>query len=204
MSKRERETLRTRTLLAQACARIMAMEGSRDFRVVKRKAAQQLGMSERVVMPSNAEIQVALVEYQRLYQSCSHANHLRKLRLHSVDAVRFFEKFKAKLTGAVLDGTAAIDADVQLHLFADTPEDVRFWLMQHNIPVEEGRRRFRVGRDQYCYYPTFVFGAGDVNFDLTVFPRDADREAPFSPVDGKPMRRAGLVEIEALCMAGTS
>lgn len=199
MSKREREDLRTRAMLVQACARIMAVEGVMDFRTAKRKASQRVGWGERLVMPSNSEIQAALLEYQRLYQADSHAEMLLRLRVNSVKAIRFFSQFNAKLVGAVLDGTAVVDSDIQLHLFADTPEDVRLWLMQNDIPVEEGRRKFKRGKGRHVYYPTFVFGAGEVNVDITVFPYDADREAPISSVDGRPMRRAGLPEIEALC-----
>ena len=43
-----------------------------------------------------------------------------------------------------------------------------------------------------------VFMAGDVGFEIVTFPTDAVREAPLSPVDGKPMRRARTAEVQAL------
>jgi hypothetical protein len=34
--------------------------------------------------------------------------------------------------------------------------------------------------------------------DAVVFPTDGIRQAPVSPVDGRPMRRASTLEVEAL------
>jgi hypothetical protein len=38
----------------------------------------------------------------------------------------------------------------------------------------------------------------DQPIEATVFPTDGIRQAPVSPVDGKPMRRANVIELEAL------
>jgi hypothetical protein len=40
--------------------------------------------------------------------------------------------------------------------------------------------------------------ADDVPIELCVFDRRAARRAPLSPVDGKPMKRANLRELEGL------
>ena len=40
--------------------------------------------------------------------------------------------------------------------------------------------------------------------DATVFPVDGIRQAPISPVDGRPMRRADASELEALLAEGGS
>ena len=38
----------------------------------------------------------------------------------------------------------------------------------------------------------------DQSIEATVFPTDGIRQAPVSPVDGRPMKRANTVEVEAL------
>lgn len=198
MAGRRREYTRTRTLLAQACARIMAEEGVGDFRAAKRKAAQRLGMTVHVFMPSNQEIQDALVEYQRLFLSDVHADLQMKLRLEAMESMRYFKQFKPRLVGSVLNGTAAIGNDIQLHIFADSIEEVQLFLMDREIPVKFGSRRFRISNGEFVECPTFAFGAGDINFDVAVFPVSSEREAPKSPVDGRPMRRADIQEMELL------
>ncbi len=50
-------------------------------------------------------------------------------------------------------------------------------------------------------YPGVRFEVDDQAIEATVFPTDAIRQAPVSPVDGKPMRRADVADLEALLAA---
>lgn len=198
MANRQRDDNRLRTLIAQECARIMVEEGVKDFLVAKRKAVARLGVSSKALLPGNIEIEQALMEYQRLFKASQQPAQLRTLREAAVKAMRFFASFRPRLVGPVLAGTAGPYSEVNLHLFADTPEEVVLFLMEHNIPFETSERRFRVGSGEYASFPLFSFAAGEVNIDLVVFPREAERQAPRSPVDGRPMRRAHLMAVEGL------
>ena len=192
---------RTRILLAQESARIMAEEGIRDFGQAKRKAAGRLGVTSRALLPGNVEIEQALLEYQRLFKSGEQHDRLRILRETAVEAMRFFARFRPRLVGPVLTGTAGPGSGVNLHLFADTPEEVVMFLLDHDIPFETTERRLKVGKGEYGFFPVYSFGAGEVGVELTVFERKAEREAPRSPVDGRPMHRAALAEVEAMLQA---
>ncbi len=191
-----------RLRLAQEAARIIEEEGIRDFHSAKRKAATHLAATDTRNMPSNSEIEQALIEYQRLFKSTTQPNHLRELRQAALYALRFFTRFHPRLVGSVLSGTANAHSDVNLHLFADVPEDVALFLMQEGIPYDIGERRLRLNNDASANYPVYRFLAGETRLDLTVFPIDGERQAPRSPVDGKPMRRAGLTAVEALLKDG--
>jgi hypothetical protein len=61
-----------RRALAQEAARVMAEHGIQDFRAAKRKAADRLGVGVEGALPSNTEVEAALVEYQRLFAADSH------------------------------------------------------------------------------------------------------------------------------------
>lgn len=187
-----------RLRLAQEAARIIEEEGIRDFHSAKRKAAAHLGATDTRNMPSNTEIEQALIEYQRLFKANTQPNHLRELREAALHALRFFTSFHPRLVGSVLSGTANAHSDVNLHLFTDVPEDVALFLMQEGIPYDTGERRLRLSNGDSANYPVYRFLAGDTRLDLTVFPIDGERQAPRSPVDGKPMRRAGLAAVEEL------
>lgn len=195
---RQRDDSRARVLIAQECARIMADEGVKDFRLAKRKAATRLGVANRGLLPTNAEIEQALLEYQRLFRSAEQPRQLRRRREAAVEAMRFFTRFRPRLVGAVLDGTAGPHSEVSLHVFADTPEEVVLFLLEHNIPFETTERRLRLNSGEYAWFPTLGFAAGDVNVELTVLPQQAERHAPRSPVDGRPMRRASLAAVQGL------
>jgi hypothetical protein len=87
---------------------------------------------------------------------------------------------------------------VQLHLFADSPESVAISLMDQGIRHEITARRVKMSADRVLEYPGVRFEVDDQAIEATVFPTDAIRQAPVSPVDGRPMRRAQLSELEAL------
>ncbi len=189
---------RHRILIAQEAARILAEDGVRDFLLAKRKAVQRLGLPSRVKMPRNIEVEEALREHQRLFHSEDQGRRLREFRRTALEAMDFLARFQPRLVGSVLAGTAAPHSDVNLHLFAETPEDVVLYLMDHDIPFEASERRLKLTADRYELYPVYRFSAGGVPIDLTVFSVDGLRQSPLSPVDGRPMQRAGNQEVKHL------
>jgi hypothetical protein len=193
----------SRYLLAQEAARIMAEEGVQDFRFAKRKAAERLGFDVRSLhLPTNLEVEQALAEHQRLFRADSQSMHIRQLRETACEAMRMLNGFNARLVGSVLAGTASDHAIIYLHVFSDVPEHVAIFLMEKNIPYEVSARKLRSGAGVQHEYPVYRFVAGDTPIELTVFSVDGIREAPASPLDGKPMRRASLREIESLLAMG--
>lgn len=187
-----------RVRIAQEAARLMSEEGVQDFYAAKRKAAQHLGAPDTRNMPRNQEVEAALQEYQRLFLGEDQASHLRDLRLAAVQAMRFLAGYSPRLVGSVLSGTAGRHADINLHLFADTAEEISLFLIDNSIPFESLVKRLRTGRDSWEEYPAYQFMAGEYPVELIIFPADRWREAPRSPVDGKPMQRARLEDVERL------
>ncbi|MDE2346256.1 MAG: hypothetical protein KGL13_07290 [Gammaproteobacteria bacterium] len=192
-----------RHLLAQEAARLMAEEGVRDFLFAKRKAAERLGFDTRNLhLPTNMEVENALAAHQRLFKADTQPTRIRQLRKTARDAMQMLNGFDARLVGPVLAGTAADHAIIYLHVFTDVPEQVAIFLMEKHIPYEISARKLRSGDGVQHSYPVYSFVAGDVPIELTVFSQDGIREAPASPLDGKPMRRASLQELESMLAMG--
>ena len=190
---------RMRERLIQVAARLMAEEGIRDFYLAKRKAADRLGAPDTRNLPQNREIQAALSDYQRLFGGATQARQLRRLRGIALEAMEFFERFRPRLVGSVLEGTADAHSDINLHVFADTPEEISLFLMEHHIPFEEDWRRFRFsGSDDYVFLPVCRFVADNTRIDLTVFDRLGLRQSPRSRTDGQPMQRANRAALQRL------
>jgi predicted nucleotidyltransferase len=188
-----------RRALAQEAARIMAEHGIRDFLIAKRKAAERMGVSDvAAVLPRNVEIEEALAEYQRLFGGESHVESLHSQRRAALNAMLYLREFEPRLVGAVLSGTATEHSDVQLHLFADRAESVTIKLMDEGIPHEVTEKRVRMNAERVLAYPGVRFELDAQSIEATVFPPDGIRQAPVSPVDGRPMRRASKLEVEAL------
>jgi hypothetical protein len=193
-----------RRALAVEAARIMAEHGINDFLVAKRKAAERLGVTEDTPLPRNTEIEAALAEYQRLFAADSHDLELRQLRHTALRAMRELADFTPRLVGPVLTGTATAHADVQLHLFADHPEVVSLRLMDRGIDYEVTERRMRLDAERTRPVPGLRFEMGPHQIEASVFPPEGIRQAPLSPVDGRPMRRADAHELQTLLAADAS
>ncbi len=176
----------------------MAEQGIDDFLLAKRKAAERLGATDASVLPRNTEIEAALAEHHRLFEGEMHASTLAELRRTALKTMQLFREFEPRLVGAVLSGTASAHSEINLHLFADTPETVALKLFDEDIPHYAAERRLRYEPGRVVAYPAFRFVAGNQPIDVVVFPVDGIRQSPSSPVDGKPMRRADAAELQAL------
>jgi hypothetical protein len=204
MAKRSVRGDMMRQAIAREAARLMIEHGHEDYGVAKRKAAERFGVTDLAVLPKNTEIEEALAEHQRLFGPEEHANDLAAMRTVALEAMRLLAQFEPRLVGPLLSGTATPHNDITLHLFADTPEAVAVCLIDRHIPHEFAERRFRTQRDEVEAYPAVRFTAGSHDVYATIFPKDGIRQAPPGPVDGRPMRRATLAEVEGLLEVSAS
>jgi hypothetical protein len=188
-----------RATIAQEAARLIAEHGIHDYGLAKRKAAERYGVSEGTQLPRNVEIEDALRERQRLFGGGAHEENLQRLRGVALRAMKLLSNFEPRLVGPVLLGTATEHDDVQLHLFADSVEQVVFHLLDRHVEYELVQRRLRLQAEREpVMVPGLRFELGAVGVEAIVFGRDGIRQAPVSPVDGKPMRRAGVSEVDLL------
>lgn len=187
-----------RQALAQEAARIMAEHGIGDFLLAKRKAAQRFSVADGAVLPKNTEIEAALAQYQRLFDGHSHVESLQAQRRAALAAMQRLREFEPRLVGAVLSGTATRHAQIQLHLFADCAKSVVLKLIDSGISHEATEKRVRMNLARVQAYPGLRFLIEGQPIDATVFPPEGIRQAPVSPVDGRPMRRASAPEVQAL------
>ncbi|MGQ0383586.1 MAG: hypothetical protein ACT4UP_02700 [Gammaproteobacteria bacterium] len=186
-----------RQAIAQEAARLMIEHGHEDYGIAKRKAAERMGVTDQAVLPKNTEIEEAIASRQRLFEAEAHASELSGMRAAAARAMRLLAPFEPRLVGPILTGTATAHAAIALHLFADTAEAVAIALIDRGIPYEVGERRFRAQQAiETC--PELRFSAGGYKVEAAVFPRDGIRQAPPGPLDGKPMRRATLAEVQEL------
>jgi hypothetical protein len=186
-----------RQAIAREAARLMIEHGHEDYGFAKRKAAERFGVTDLAVLPKNTEVEEALAEHQRLFEP-GHASELTEMRSLALEAMRLLEEFEPRLVGPLLNGTATPHNDITLHLFADTPETVAVRLIDRGIRHEFAERRLRNSKDEVVAFPAVRFAAGHHEVDATIFPKDGIRQAPPGPVDGKPMRRATLAEVEGM------
>lgn len=190
-----------RQRIIQETARIMAEDGVQDFALAKRKAAARLNLGDNQHLPSNREIEAALAEYLQLFHADTLQQTLRAQLTTASEALQQLARFEPRLVGPLLTGLATPYSEVTLLVHADVPEQVAAFLLEHGIPHETSNRRVRFGGDRFEQATVFQFIAGEIPVEITVLPVAAQREAPLSPVDGLPMKRATQRDVEQLLAA---
>lgn len=201
MTYSDRQQTRTRERrqrLALEAARLMVEGGIRDFHQAKLKAAHRLGFFDDASLPRNREIEDALREYQRLFHGQQQAHALQQRREAARRALAFFHAFSPRLVGPVLDGTADAHSPVTLHLHSDDPDAVARWLDEQQIPAQARSRHIRLDRERDIDAPVWLFSAEGLTIEVMVLPLTALRQAPLSPIDERPMRRASATQLQAL------
>ncbi|HYL87718.1 MAG TPA: hypothetical protein VEU32_03010 [Burkholderiales bacterium] len=188
-----------RARIAAAAARLMAEDGIDDFALAKRKAARQLGASEKESLPRNDEIESELRAYRALYQAEEHPHVIGELRRIALDAMQALAQFNPYLTGPVLKGIAGPYAEIDLQLFPDSAKDVEIFFLDRNIPfsTHEGRR-FSGDQPRAASFISLLWR--DVPLRLAVFdPRD-ERLSLKTSQAGRAIERAGIAEVGAIIL----
>ena len=193
-----RHNNRQRQEVALEAARILATEGQRNYHQAKQKAAHRLGFSGRSSMPSNSEIEAELKRYQAFYGGNQHSDGVAELRRAALEAMKFFSRFRPKLVGPVLEGTADRHSRISLHVFCDHAEELISFLLERKICFEQETRRIRWHDDSYRDLELVVIEAGGQCFELGLMTGGAWKQPPPDPIDGRAQRRAGTAEVERL------
>lgn len=198
MARRGFGSVDLRERLAQEAARLVNEHGIQDYGLAKRKAAQRLGVRTAGALPSNSEIEACVTEWQRIFEPESHRSQLEELRRLAVDVMALLSPFEPRLTGSVLSGAITVNSPIELHLFSDAPEEVVMTLEEQGIPYRDCQRRYRYDSRGISIIPGYRFTFRSERIDALVFPEKGLRQAPMSPVDRRPMPRAGRDRVLAL------
>lgn len=186
-----------RTAIAQEAARLMQDHGLRDFRSAKEKAGSRLGLEDTGALPTNAEVEGAMAERNRIFRADDQEDVLAAMRRAALGVMAALAEFDPRLTGAVLQGHATENSVVEIHAFSDAAEAVGAALETVGS-VRVITQRLRVRRGQSEPFPGYRFASDGFDFTVTVFPERGRGNAPLSAVDGKPMRRATPRDVAAL------
>ncbi len=184
--------------IAQIAASLVAIDGVNDYITAKRKAARRLGVPAGRHMPTNHEVEQALIGYQTLFQTDFHPGKLKELRNCALKAMRFLQQFEPRLVGPVLSGTATEHSVISLHLFSDEIEQIGFFLEQHAIPFSNCEKTVKIKPGETHEYPAIRFIVDGKTLMLIIFPEKNIKSSPLSSVTGKPMQRANIDQVLTL------
>lgn len=160
---------RQRQLIASAAARLMAESGLNDPDQAKRKAALGLGFTDATNLPDNTEVKSELRLYQRLFQDEEQTQRIEVLRRIAFDTMTALQAFNPYLSGAVADGTAGRQAEIDIQLFTDSAKEVEIFLLNQRIDYEHNTPRSERAE------AVLTLLNDDVPVNLIVYPRNAER-----------------------------
>ncbi len=194
---RERGRDDARNAIAIQAARLMAQDGIEDYGMAKRKAARQLGMPDTCRLPNNDEIDVALHEYQSIYQNEDQGRRIKALREQATRVMRELARFNPHLTGSVLSGTAGPYAAIHMQLFTDDTKAVELFLLDRKISYKSGQTRLYAGQEQRTL-PVFNVIDDGTTIEMVVL-EFRDMRAPLRATpEGRVIESARLQAVEGL------
>ena len=185
-----------REQIAQLAARLIAEDGIDDWGLAKRKAARTLGLTEAHCLPTNAELEAALLEHQRIFYEDGQREELHWLRSQALDLMDLFERFQPHLVGPVLSGAIGKYPTIHLHLFTDDEKAIEWFLLNESIPYDPSQRRVLIA-GAAATVPCFELNVDGTDVHLIQF-AGPDRHQPVRlTADGRPMARAGRASLAA-------
>lgn len=189
---------RIRASIAYEAARIICNQGRRDYRSARTKAAQRLGYTEHKALPSNAEIEQALMQYQQLFHADRQQHLLHDLRQLALEAMTALRQFSPRLVGPILSGSVDSHSPLQLHLFTESPEQIALFLLDRGIPYREIEKTVSFSKDRKLRQPAFIFHSGDTEMELIWFPPESMAHPPLSTIDHRPEKRASITKLKEM------
>ena len=198
MPARVKTSQKTRLEIAAIAAKLVAIEGVTDYHAAKRKAAVRLGLPADKNLPTNREVENALIDYQCLFQPETRAKLLKDLRGKAVHAMKLLREFDPRLVGPVATGTATQSSEIVLHLYSDEVERIGLYLFEHGIPGRICEKHVRINARETAIFPAYRFIADQTAVMLVVFSRKERALRPISSIDNKVMKMLALEELVEL------
>ena len=119
-----------------ATAAALVVEEGLEYGPAKRRAVKQMGLPARSVLPDNAEIEDAVIEYIAVFCAYTQPSELAALRELALVWMQRMADFRPHLAGAVWHGTATRLSDIYIQLFCDDPKSAEIALIEHNVDYE--------------------------------------------------------------------
>ena len=185
-----------REQIARHAARLIVEDGLDDWGLAKRKAARALGLADARSLPTNSELEAAVLDHQRIFDEEGQREALAWLRAQVLDLMQQFERFDPQVTGPVLSGAIGRYPTIHLHMFTDDEKALEFRLLDEGIPYHASQQRLFIGGVPGSV-PSFELNVDGTDVQILQFSR-ADRHQPVRlTAEGRTLERAGRASLVA-------
>ncbi len=126
--------------IAAVAARLIVDEGM-EFGLAKQQALKSLGLTGKVPLPSNDELEDAVFEHLNLFGGTRQKHELSALRQLALIWMNRLSGYRPHLTGAVWKGFATARSDIFLQLFCDDSKSAEIELINQGLDYQVSTQR---------------------------------------------------------------
>ena len=180
----------------------MYEEGVSEYFTAKRMAARRLfgnGGAKTLRhrphdLPSNGEIQQALLEWAEMNEGDERLDRLFTMRIIAMKAMESLEEFSPALIGSVSTGYIRKGSDIDIHVFTDSIEYLERCIQYMGWKYELKEVQIRKNNTFQTY--THIYVDDRFPIELTVYEPYERRVVQRSSTDGKPIQRVSLQQLK--------
>ena len=172
-------TKNIRLSIANKAAEIIMEEGITDYQYAKKKAVRYLDLDTVDLLPSNDEIDKALLDYRLIFKAELDIELVKTIKTEALRIMKFFESFNSYFVTQLSEGLLPKYPIIQINLFSDNMKEVEYILLNNNIPFETKDFNIsekRTKKQSLKKIPLILIERGNVPVELKIFePHDQKR-----------------------------
>lgn len=127
-------TKNVRLSIASKAAEIIMEEGINDYQYAKKKAVRYLDLDASDILPSNDEIDKALINYRLIFAGEIDIDLVKMLKTEALAIMAFFADFNPYFVTQIFEGLLPKYPIIQINLFSDNMKEIEYVLLNNNIP----------------------------------------------------------------------
>lgn len=165
-------TKNVRLSIASKAAEIIMEEGINDYQYAKKKAVRYLDLDASDILPSNDEIDKALINYRLIFTAEIDIGLVKILKTEALAIMAFFADFNPYFVTQIFEGLLPKYPIIQINLFSDNMKEIEYVLLNNNIPFatkDFNISEKRTKKQSVKKIPIILIERGSIPIELKIF-----------------------------------
>ena len=165
-------TKNVRLSIASKAAEIIMEEGINDYQYAKKKAVRYLDLDASDILPSNDEIDKALINYRLIFTAEIDIDLVKILKTEALAIMAFFADFNPYCVTQIFEGLLPKYPIIQINLFSDNMKEIEYVLLNNNIPFatkDFNISEKRTKKQSVKKIPIILIERGSIPIELKIF-----------------------------------
>ena len=165
-------TKNVRLSIASKAAEIIMEEGINYYQYAKKKAVRYLDLDASDILPSNDEIDKALINYRLIFTAEIDIDLVKILKTEALAIMAFFADFNPYFVTQIFEGLLPKYPIIQINLFSDNMKEIEYVLLNNNIPFatkDFNISEKRTKKQSVKKIPIILIERGSIPIELKIF-----------------------------------